>query len=503
MHHDVQPVIGGFHPDPSICRVGEDYYVATSSFEYFPGIPIHHSTDLRTWTLIGHVLDRPGQLELPDRIAPSAGVYAPTLRHHNGLFYLITTVIGRGSFLFTSSDPAGPWSDPVPVPGVTGIDPDLAWDDDGTCYCTWSGIHQIRIDTTSGRSDDKPRTLYSGSGGSFPEGPHLHRRGPWWYLVLAEGGTGPGHAVSVARATSPQGPFVPHPRNPILTHRGTHHPVQNVGHADLVEAPDGSWWAVHLGVRLRGAFPSWHTLGRETFLAPVTWTDDDWPVIGAPVCSSDAVPLVWRDDFNARALNPHWIAPGLAAHHSVSVTEDPGHLNLHGPSAANEPPVFLGRRQQHPSCTIRAAVDASAGSGGLALRIDDRHQYSLVVEDQYVHADVRIGPMAQRLNAVTCPSNAAVLEIRVISTPSIDMESDLQSEDSTTSIHEALESFLSSGPDRIQLTAEVEGQRTLLAELDGRYLSTEVAGGFTGRLAGLVATRGTVRADWFNYDPTA
>ena len=501
MHTHTQPVIGGFHPDPSICRVGDDYYLATSSFEYFPGIPIHHSTDLHHWTLIGNVLTRPGQVELPDRLPPSAGVFAPTLRHHNGLFHLITTVLGGGgTFLFTSPDAAGPWSDPVPVPGVTGIDPDLAWDDDGTCYCTWAGIHQIRIDPLTGDSQDLPRTLYSGTGGSFPEGPHLHRRGAWWYLVLAEGGTGPGHAVSVARSTSPQGPFEPHPHNPVLTHRGTNNPVQNTGHADLVEAPDASWWMVHLGVRPRGAFPSWHTLGRETFLAPVTWTDDGWPVIGAPTGPTSAAAPLWYDDFATPALRPQWAAPGLTAHRNADVTERPGRLTLHARPAA-EPPVFIGRRQQHPSCTVRAAVDASGGSGGLALRMDDRHLYALVIEDGQVHVDARIGPLAQRLRSVPCPTDSAVLEIQVTATPVIDLETDDSGHGIASIPVEVIERITSRGPDRVQLIAETQEHRTLLAELDGRYLSTEVTGGFTGRLAGLLATRGTVRTEWFSYEP--
>lgn len=167
------PVIPGFHPDPSVCRVGEDYYLACSSFEYFPGVPIFHSRDLVHWTQIGNALDRPGQLRLPLDSPSSGGIYAPTLRHHDGRFWLIVTnVSGDGNLLFTATDPAGPWSDPVRLPGVQGIDPDLAWDEDGTCWCTTAGVGQIRIDPRTGETFGPSRRLWSGAAeAKAPEAP--------------------------------------------------------------------------------------------------------------------------------------------------------------------------------------------------------------------------------------------------------------------------------------------------------------------------------------------
>ena len=272
---DHRPVIGGFHPDPSVCRVGDTYFLANSSFEYAPGVPIFRSTDLRSWTQIGNALDRPSQLDV-SAAGPSGGIFAPTLRHHDGRFWMITTnwADDGGQVIVHADDPAGPWSEPVRIPGAIGIDPDLAWDDDGTCLMSYAGfgpkggegIVQSAIDPFTGKVLSERRWLWSGTGGKFPEGPHLYRIGEWWYLLIAEGGTERGsrghrRPVPIA-ARSVQGS----PSNPLVTHRGTDLPVQNTGHADLVERPDGGWALVYHGVRARGSSPEWHVLGRETFV---------------------------------------------------------------------------------------------------------------------------------------------------------------------------------------------------------------------------------------------
>lgn len=325
---DPHPVIPGFHPDPSVCRVGDDYYLACSSFEYVPGVPLFHSRDLVHWRQIGNVLDRPGQLRLPWDTPSSAGIYAPTLRHRDGRFWLITTNVseGGGNLLVCATDPAGPWSDPVPLPGVPGIDPDLAWDEDGACWVTVAGISQVRIDPYTGETFGEPRPLWSGTpGAKAPEAPHLYHVGDHWYLLIAEGGTERGHAVSVARGPAPTGPFEPCPANPVLTHRSTDEPVQNTGHADLVQAPDGTWWMVFLGVRPRGGTPGWHVLGRETFLAPVTW-EDGWPVVGPPATAGPAPACAERftDDFDDADLQPSWISLRHRSPRHCTTKERPG-----------------------------------------------------------------------------------------------------------------------------------------------------------------------------------
>ena len=477
------PVIAGMHPDPSICRVGRDYYVACSSFEYFPGVPIWHSTDLQSWDLVGNALDRPEQLPL-DGVAASEGVYAPTLRHHDGLFWLITTVVGvPGHRIVTATDPAGPWSDPAVV-DVEGIDPDLAWDDDSTCYLTWTdnhgsavpGIKQVRVDPRTGAILSDPRSLWSGTGLQFPEAPHLYLIEGWWYLLVAEGGTSAGHAISIARSRSPAGPFEGCPDNPVLSHRSLAHPVQNTGHGDLVSTTDGGWAMVLLGVRPQGGFPSFHLLGRETFLAAVAW-HDGWPTLEV-VSGTAADPVVLRDDFLDDHLAACWLSVRTRPPSSWNLSENPGWLTLSGRAGSAD--TFLGRRQQHLSCTVRARVRAEPGTrGGLRLRLDDRHYFDVEVASGGVQARATIGPMTETLGSLPLPVGDVVLRIdtRRNTSPSI----------------------ASSAPDLVTLGFEVEGMPVELASIDGRYLSTEVAGGFTGRVVGPYVADGSLLVDWVEY----
>ena len=484
------PVLPGFHPDPSVCRVGEDYYLACSSFEYFPGVPVFHSRDLVHWRQIGNALDRPSQLRLSEARS-SGGIYAPTLRHHDGRFHLIVTnVSGQGNILVTATDPAGPWSEPVPLPGVPGIDPDLAWDEDGNCWCTVAGVSQVRLDPETGRTLDEPRRVWSGRpGAKAPEAPHLYRIGEYWYLLIAEGGTERGHAVSVARGTAPTGPFEPCPANPILTHRGIEHPVQNTGHADLVQGPDGSWWMVFLGVRPGGGTPGWHVLGRETFLAPVEWVDG-WPVVGEvaldmsgllpwPLQEVEAEPV--RDDFDDSALRPQWISLRDRPAEFCTTSERPGWLTLRarGASLDEADVVFVGRRQQHRSCRAEVLIDASDGRGGLAVRLDEHHHYEIETGDGEVRVLARVGSLCTVVASQPVATGPVALSVQ---------------------INEAQVRDPRGGPDTVSFAVgDPDGGSTVLATLEGRYLSTEVAGGFTGRVIGMYVTDGTVRFAWFDY----
>ena len=275
------PVIAGFHPDPSVCRVGDDFYLVNSSFQYFPGVPIFHSRDLVHWQQIGHVLTRPSQLPLKNA-STGGGIYAPTIRHDGERFYMITTnVSDKGNFLVHATDPRGPWSEPVWIE-QGGIDPSLYFED-GKCYLVSNPdncIHLCQIDPLTGRQLTESRRIWTGTGGRYPEGPHIYKKDGWYYLLISEGGTEYGHKVTIARSRHIDGPYTGNPANPILTHinqNAENNPIQGVGHADMVQAHDGSWWLVCLGFRTQNG--QHHVLGRETFLAPVAWNEDGWPVV--------------------------------------------------------------------------------------------------------------------------------------------------------------------------------------------------------------------------------
>ncbi|WP_213453457.1 glycoside hydrolase family 43 protein [Rhizomonospora bruguierae] len=519
------PVLPGFHPDPSVCRVGDDYYLVCSSFEYFPGVPIFHSRNLTTWRQIGNVLDRPSQLPL-ERASPSGGIWAPTIRYHDGRFWMITTNSGRG-FIVTGERPEGPWSEPVPI-DLPGVDPDLAWDEDGTCWCTFSGIQQARIDPLRGKVLEGPWPVWSGGGLAHPEAPHLYRVDGWWYLMIAEGGTGHGHCVSIARSRSPRGPFEPGPANPIVSHRSTTSPIQSTGHADLVQAVDGAWWMVLLGTRPRGHFPGFHVLGRETFLAPVTWVDG-WPVVGdvgatttaaggssaacgpaattaAGASSGARVPTTatgggCRDDFDAPALAPEWISPRSRPDGSWALDARPGWLRLHATGSSLDRPghTFVGRRQQHADCRVSARLDPGGGRAGLSIRLDEAHHYDLEVAGGRASVIARIGPLRQVVAGRAVPPGPVELVVRIRTADVLPPA--VTAADQVT----AGPLGLAPGPDTIGFhlrSAGVTDDGRPLAELDGRYLSTEVAGGFTGRVIGVYVTEGHADFDWFDIRPT-
>ncbi len=492
-------------PDPSVCRVGDDYYLVTSTFEYFPGVPVYHSKDLIHWRLIGYSLSRPSQLPLV-RLTRNGGIWAATIRYHDGTFYVVTTnkSEGHGNFFVHTKDPAGEWSEPLPL-DQGGIDPSLFFDDDGKVYLTSAGspdcaarICQAEIDIKTGKrlSDIKP--LWSGTGGSSPEGPHLYKVNGFYYLMIAEGGTEYGHGETIARSRSPWGPFEANPHNPILTHRNFKaSPIQGTGHADLIRAHDGSWWAVFLG--FRPATRMAHHLGRETFLAPVTWSEDAWPIINGngtitphmevktlPQPPPPATPA--RDEFAQPKLALPWNFVRNLEPRRWSLAERPGWLRLKGSSVTLDdtevPPVFVGRRQQHFESETTTQIDFQpkrrGEEAGLALRMNDRHHYEFGIKrgdagGREVYLRYAIGSI--RTVAAAKSIGAGLVRLRIRSYP------------------EVYRFSYSVGNEPFQDFGGVET----------RYLSSEVADGFNGVFVGLFATgQGqdcSVPADfdWFDY----
>ncbi|MCG2614301.1 glycoside hydrolase family 43 protein [Terrimonas sp. NA20] len=291
------PILAGFYPDPSICRAGDDYYIVNSSFAYFPGLPLFHSKDLLNWKQIGYAMDRPGQLNL-DSAGVSRGLFAPAISYHNGTFYIVCTEVSKlGNFVITAKDPRGPWSDPVKLPQVNGIDPSLFFDNNGKAYIVFNSIPPNNISLHEGHRTirmfefdvqnlkvvGEEKLLVNGGTDMskkpvWIEGPHLIKKDGWYYLICAEGGTGYDHSEVVFRSKSPEGPFVSYDKNPILTQRqldpNRKDPITTAGHADFVEDKNGNWWGVFLACRpYEGDF---YNTGRETFMAPVVWKEG-WP----------------------------------------------------------------------------------------------------------------------------------------------------------------------------------------------------------------------------------
>ncbi len=451
-----RPVVAGFHPDPSVCRVGDTFYLVNSTFEYLPGVPLRSSTDLVTWSLVGNVLDRPSQLPAA---TTGAGIFAPTLRFHDGWFWMVTTDmnrIGQGQLIVRSRTPEGPWSDPVFVAGAIGIDPDLAWGDDGACRLTWCAfdgrpaIAQAVVDPATGEMLSGRRELARRDDGVHIEGPHLYRRGGWWYFVTAEGGTERGHMVWVARSRSIDGPFE-RAAGPLLTRRSVTGELQNVGHGDLVELADGSWAMVVLGVLARGESPGFHVNGRETFLVGIDWADG-WPV-AVPDRFEGAPAGAFVDDFASPSLCPEWISPGCWS--DGFATPGAG-LRLRASSGDRR---MVGLRCTTAEWDFDAVV--ADGCPNVVVRIDDKHNLRVRLEPARAVAEMQIA--AGTLTMGEAGRGGGDVTVRVSARAFVGGP------------------FERGGPD--ELTVSVDGVE--IARVDGRYLSTEVAGGFTGRVVGL------------------
>jgi alpha-N-arabinofuranosidase len=390
------PVIRGMNPDPSVVRVGSEYYLTTSSFEYFPSCPVYHSFDLVHWERIGYALDRPQQFATLNDQHPST--YACTLRYRDGAFYALTTdVRGVGNFLVTARNPAGPWSLPLTIDKGM-FDPSLFFDDDGKVYYTRRGpdakhgIVQAEIDPATGKLLGELRTVSSGMVTDDAEGPHLYKIDGWYYLSLAEGGSRFLHMETIGRSKSPWGAFAPDPANPwAAQHQSWDYPVLSVGHCDLVDTAAHDWWTVCLGTR---HYNSQHfSLGRETFLFPVTWKQG-WPAVSTqwmrslevkhpPLADHPFAAPPERTDFTSSTLSGEWNVLGPAGLQAMSLTERPGFLRLHGRPALSfrQTTAFVGRRQTewNTTSTVRLEFEPrmDGESAGLTVFMSPQYHYDV------------------------------------------------------------------------------------------------------------------------------
>ena len=298
------PILPGWHSDPSCARVNSTFFCVTSTFIAFPGLPVYASKDLRNWKLISHVWNRDSQLPglSWNTTQQQQGMYAATLRQHNGEIYVVCEYLNPPGnitgVLFKTSDPFddAAWSDPV-IFRPKKIDPDLFWDDDGTLYVATQGIILQSLDTTTGELSQPPISLWNGTGGVWPEGPHLYKKDGYYYLMIAEGGTAEDHSITIARSRNIKGPYEAYAGNPILTARGTQNYFQTVGHGDLFQDEQENWWGVALSTR-SGPEYEVYPMGRETVLYPATWEESEWPVmqtVEGEMSGWSSMPAINRD----------------------------------------------------------------------------------------------------------------------------------------------------------------------------------------------------------------
>ncbi len=514
------PIIGGFYSDPSVCAANGKYYMVCSTFHYFPSTRVMESDDLVNWKQIGWCLSEKEQLDLSGKGA-SAGTYAATIRFHNGTFYVVMTDVGTDlNMIVSTKDPAGKWSEPVYI-HQDGIDPSLLFADD-TCYFTSNGrdannvpcIQQSEINPETGEITHPSEIIWYGTGGRFVEGPHLYKVGDWYYLMAAEGGTEYGHMETIARSRSPYGPFENAPHNPLLTMRDQGDAeIQATGHADLVQDEKNNWWIYFHGVRQMIPFRQYHSLGREVFLLPASLGADGWfHVYNGGITEEDIVLAEDRDgrilfDNIKKAANDSLSTNGIIQNRFVSYdfsqdnwqmewmhlrenreenyryngntvslrpnsddatyTSDP----LITLNSDREAPTFLGFPQKEFDMEFSATVELPKDPTQLS---EGENIYAglTIYADELQHFDVAISAsnVKGEISYNTCYRYCIGGIVEEQSVP-------ISNPNASLTIHATRDS--------VYVTAQnIDNQveKLISRAIPSRYLSTEVAGGFTGTL---------------------
>ncbi|MFH6997448.1 glycoside hydrolase family 43 protein [Flavobacterium sp. FlaQc-57] len=496
------PILAGFYPDPTICRVEDKFYLVNSSFCYFPGLPIFESTDLVNWKQIANIIDRPEQANFGNSRL-SGGMYAPTLRYHNGIFYVIcTNVSGVGNFIVTAKNPVGPWSNPIVIPGVDGIDPDIFFDDDGKVYITHNGpppnnislhdghraIYMFEYDLANQKIASQPKLVINGGTDMskkpvWIEGPHVIKKSGYYYMICAQGGTGFNHSEVVFRSKNIYGPYESYGDNPIMTQLhldpNRKNEVSTTGHADFVELPNGDWWAVFLGCRPYGM--DLYNTGRETFMMPVEWKND-WPTIvdgnkaipminkrpNLPLSKEKTEPMsgnfVWHDDFENSKLGLKWNFIRTPSEKWYDLKNGKLLIKPRKESIHTETNFsFIGRKQQHlkfeASTKLEYTPKDTLGTAGLVAFQNEKY-YLLI---------------GKRLNA----NGKQEVYLEKTAKDKSEIVSKKELEDNAVSLFVKIEGK-ARFYDFYYKTTE-KGVWILLAkDIDGVILSTKEAGGFVG-----------------------
>lgn len=513
------PILCGFYPDPSICRVGEDYYLVTSSFVYYPGLPVFHSKDLVHWEQIGHAIHRVEQLDYKN-CETSLGLWAPTIRYHDGKYYIINTFVSEGrearrdNYIITATDPSGPWSNPVFIEGADGIDSSLFFDEDGSIWyagnyiseeCLYEGHHGIylqELDAKTLQFKGERYIIWDGKRtmSKWIEAPHIYKVNGIYYLMVAEGGTFTNHSVMMARCDTIHGTYEICPRNPIISHRNLSllRDISVTGHADMVETQKGEWWMVLLAVRPYEGFH--YNLGRETFMVPVIWDEDGWLRIDnengfvnteerMPDLPPYPVPLSNpNDNFETKELSFIWNTIHPPKEVFYSLREIPGYLRLYlKPEVINEigTPAFVGRRQQHKCCQIKTAMDfepkAVGEEAGIVLLQDDRYNYIFTKayngKENILQLYATINGVRKRIKEIVIKDTKRIYLMAQCNTTSYDFYY---------------------GYNEQEILVLTEG-------MDASLLSSDRNEGFTGVYMGMYASSNKMKSlnyadfDWFQY----
>ncbi len=521
--HFLNPILAGWYPDPAITDDGNgNFYMVHSTFSFYPGIPVFHSTDLVNWKQVGNVIHRPDQVDFTG-LGVSRGIFAPDISYDDGTFYLTCTMVdGKGNFVMTAENPAGPWSDPVWLPEVSGIDPGLFFDDDGKSYLVYNSeapnneslysghrtIRMIEFDKENLKTIGENRILVNGgvdisTQPVWAEGPRIYKLNGYYYLMTAEGGTAVNHSEMIYRNRDINEEFIPYEENPILTQRHLdperNNPITSAGHADIVQHPNGDWYGVFLAVRpYEGDL---YNTGRETFLAPVKWVND-WPVFdlhGEEIKYAYPLPegvkidttlpplngnFTFKEDFTSSTLPFNWLMlrSPESEWYDLSKNKEGIVLKTRPETVKGDKnPSFLGHRQQHLKGEASIAIDFKAQNenekAGLLAFQNETHYYYAAVSNEKGAPVIQLFKGEELLESVPLDESATEIQLKM-------------------TFHDDVYSF--------QFKTGEQWEK-LGGKLDGKFLSTKVAGGFVGVTIGPYTTSNYQESEneayvkWFKY----
>ncbi|MFV0505723.1 MAG: glycoside hydrolase family 43 protein [Bacteroidales bacterium] len=506
------PVLQGYYPDPSVCKRGEYFYLVTSTFSNFPGLPIFRSTDLINWDQIGNALDRPEQFDNTDK-RTSQGIYAPTIRYnkHEDMFYLVTTYVGGGgNFMLKAKDPAGPWSNPIWLPEVLGIDPDLFFDNDGRLYIAnnqdpeggglyqghkaiWLQEFDMKTEKTIGE-----RKMIRNGGNNLDEkpiwieGPHLYKMDGYYYLLTSEGGTSINHSLCFYRSKDVWGPYEACPSNPVLTQRSLdpnrEDPVSNAGHADIVQMNDGSWRVVFLACRPYTAANDFN-IGRETFMLPFEWRGG-WPYF---MEKNEQIPLIvdglgsgkadanfeWKEEFAKKEIPMNWMFLRIPSSEWWRFPQDKNGIVIEAQATnlrEQNQSAFLMVRQQHHEFSLETELTFNPTRedkfAGLAMLQNEVHFITFGLTQRDAKICVVVNQSTEQTNTKRIPVDMGIESIIG---------------------QKQLASMMLASGENIKLRIVCKdahfsfyaNDMLVVDGVDARHLSTEQAGGFIGTLLGV------------------